>query len=300
MNRNTLVIEGAGLIGGRNVTVVGRSVDPRYALPGNAAYVSGDFAQLHLLRTLLDRHDEVIHLAYATVPNTSYDNPLGDLLENLPATVQLFSEVAGRGSRLVLISSGGTVYGEAATLPITEQHPTNPISPYGVTKLTLEKYARLYSVTRGLDVVCVRPANAYGEGQRPFTGQGFIATAMASMMRSESVKIFGEHGTVRDYIHIDDIAKGIISALDFGKKGETYNLGTGLGFSNLEVVEAIAPLLKEFGCNVQTIHDAERPFDVRSNVLDSSKLQALTGWCPSISFEEGLLRTRDWLRNYAI
>lgn len=305
MSRTTLLVGGGGFIGahlvplllasGRRVTVIGRSAQPRSALPDGVRYVAGDFADPATIRPLLSAHAEVVHLAYATVPNTSYDNPLGDLLENLPPTVQLFSLAAEFGLRLVLVSSGGTVYGEACSLPITEDHPTYPISPYGVTKLTLEKYARLYFATRGLDFVCVRPANAYGEGQRPFVGQGFIATAMASALRGEPVRIFGAHGTVRDYMHVHDIATGIFAALEQGEVGAAYNLGSGVGRSNLDVVEAMAPLLGEIGCTIQTEHAPERPFDVRANVLDSGRLTARTGWRPSVDFVDGLRRTRNWL-----
>lgn len=305
MSGDVLIIGGGGFIGarlapqllaaGRRVTVLGRSPAPRHALPEGVRYVAGDFSRLEVLRPLLETHGEVVHLAYATVPNTSYDNPLGDLLENLPPTVQLFAAAASAGCRLVLVSSGGTVYGEASVLPVSERHPTYPISPYGVTKLTLEKYANLYAATHGLQVVCVRPANAYGEGQRPFAGQGFIATAMGSTMRGEPVTIFGARGTVRDYLHVDDLAAGIVCALLRGKPGETYNLGSGTGLSNLAVVEAIAPLLREIGHAVRVVHAAERPFDVRANVLDSTKLQTHTHWAPSVDFATGLLRTRDWL-----
>jgi UDP-glucose 4-epimerase len=275
---------------------MGRSRITGRDLSDGADYVSGDFGNVDLIRSLLARHDEVIHLAYATVPNTSFDNPLGDLLENLPATVQLFAEVAAAGSRLVLVSSGGTVYGEGLTLPISEDHPTLPISPYGVTKLTLEKYAYLYSVTHRLNVVCVRPANAYGEGQAPFSGQGFVATAMAAALRGVPIRIFGPSGSVRDYLHVADIAEGIVATLDRGIAGQTYNLGSGKGRSNLEVVDAIRPLLREVGCEALTIHEAARVFDVHENVLDSSRLRSLTGWQPTIEIEEGLRRTRDWLR----
>lgn len=310
MSRSTLVVGGGGFIGarlvplllgsGRRVTVLGRSAVPHSALPAGVEYVVGDFGRAELIRPLLAAHGEVVHLAYATVPNTSYDNPLGDLLENLPPTVQLFALAAELGLRLVHVSSGGTVYGEAAALPITEEHTTHPISPYGVTKLTLEKYAHLYAVTRGLDVVCLRPANAYGEGQRPFTGQGFIATAMASAMRGDAVRIFGAHGTVRDYIHVHDLAAGILAALERGETGGVYNLGSGVGRSNLDVVEAMAPPLEEIGCTVRTTHAPERPFDVHANVLDCSRLIAHTGWRPSVGFQEGLLRTRDWLLSHAV
>jgi UDP-glucose 4-epimerase len=309
MRRATLVIGGSGFIGaclvplllgsGRRVTVLGRNAAPSTALPDGVEYVAGNFGRTELIRPLLSVHPEVVHLAYATVPHTSYDNPLGDLFENLPPTVQLFALAAELGLRLALVSSGGTVYGEASVLPITEEHATHPISPYGVTKLTLEKYAHLYAVTRGLDVVCLRPANAYGEGQRPFTGQGFVATAMASAMRGEAVRIFGARGTVRDYIHVNDLAAGILAALEQGEMGAVYNLGSGVGRSNLDVVEALVPLLGEIGCTVRTTHAPKRPFDVRTNVLDCSKLSAQTGWRPSVGFEEGLLRTRDWLMSHA-
>ena len=242
----TLVIGGAGYIGahlvpqligtGRRVTILGRGAVPAHGLPAGAAYVIGDFAQRELVRDLLESHQEVIHLAYATVPNTSFENPLADLLQNLPSSVQLFSEVANRGAKLVLVSSGGTVYGEASELPIRETHPKRPISPYGVTKLTVESYAHLYAVTHGLKFVCVRPANAYGVGQRPFIGQGFIATAIASAIKGIPIEIFGKTGTVRDYIYVSDLASGIVSALDHGHLSETYNIGSGVGLSNLEIV----------------------------------------------------------------
>jgi UDP-glucose 4-epimerase len=284
---------------GRHVTVVGRKAQPLYALPDEATYVAGGFEQVDLLDDLLDRHEEVVHLAYATVPNTSFDDPLADLLQNLPLTVQLFSEVAARGGRLILISSGGTVYGEAASLPIREDHPTNPISPYGVTKLTLEKYAQLYAVTHGLNVICVRPGNAYGVGQRPYAGQGFVSTAMTSVMRGQPIKIFGLQGTIRDYIYVSDLAAGIVSALEHGHSSEIYNLGSGVGRSNLDVIQAMIPLMREIGCNVCVEHLPERVFDVHANVLDSTKLQEHTGWVPEVEFLEGLIRTRDWLRNYS-
>lgn len=307
---NTLVIGGGGYIGaylvpmliagGRQVTVMGRGGKPHYALPDGATYVAGDFGQRELISGLLDRHQEIIHLAYATVPNTSFENPLADLLQNLPPTVQLFSEVAERGGKLILISSGGTVYGEAVKPPICEDHPTRPISPYGVTKLTLENYARLYAVTHGLKFVCVRPANAYGVGQRPFIGQGFISTAIASAMRGQPIKIFGQDGTVRDYIYVSDLASGIMAALESGQMSETYNLGTGAGLSNKGVIQILSPLMKRMGFETIVEHLPERPFDVKANVLDSTKLQMQTGWKPRIDIEEGLRLTSEWIRSGSV
>ncbi len=302
---STLVIGGGGYIGhflveqllasGRRVTVLGRSSQPRYKVPSGVTYIAGDFAHKSLICSVLDTHQEVIHLAYATVPNTSFQNPLADLEQNLPATVQLFDEVSRRNLKLVLVSSGGTVYGEALSLPIDEQHPTKPISPYGVTKLTLESYAYLYAHTHNLQFTCVRPANAYGVGQRPFIGQGFIATAIASSIKGSSVKIFGAAGTIRDYLYVSDVASGIFHALENGKLSEIYNLGSGVGFSNIDVINTIKPLMNEIKCDVHVEHLPERGFDVNANVLNSEKLKTDTGWEPKIGFEAGLINARDWL-----
>lgn len=305
MAMRTLVIGGAGFIGshlvtellssGRNVTVLGRRETLDKALPHGVTYAAGDFAERNLIDSLLDTHQEIIHLAYATVPNTSFENPLGDLLQNLPPTEELFSAVATKGRKLLLVSSGGTVYGQAGILPICEDHPTRPISPYGVTKLTLENYAYLYAATHGLKYVCVRPSNAYGAGQRPFIGQGFVSTAMASVMRGEPVRIFGRKGTIRDYIYVSDLASGILRALENGHLSETYNIGSGSGRSNLDVIQAMTPLMQEIGANVKLEHYPERTFDVKTNVLDSTKLFDHTGWAPVVEFDDGLRRTREWL-----
>ena len=305
---NTLVIGGAGFIGthlvskllatGRTVTILDRRTDAIQELPRGADYIAGDFGQCELIRELLRNHEEVIHLAYTSVPKTSFENPFSDLLENLPPTVQLFAETAESGRKLLFVSSGGTVYGEAGMLPIREDHPTRPISPYGLTKLTLEGYAHLYAVTHGLKFVCVRPANAFGPGQKPFTGQGFIASAMTSMMRGLPVTVFGQRGTVRDYIYVGDLAAGIVSALEKGRPSEIYNLGSGVGRTNMDVIEAITPLLEGLAYKIRIEHLPERTFDVRANILDSGKLHKDTGWSPTTPFDKGLLRTREWLKDF--
>lgn len=301
----TLVIGGAGyvgshvvpllVLGGRSVTVLGRGPQPKYPLPAEVKYITGDFGQIDLIRPLLATHSEIIHLAYATVPNTSFANPLADLLENLPPTLQLFSEAARSGIKLVLVSSGGTVYGEAVKLPISEAHRTRPISPYGVTKLTLENYAYLYATTHALEFVCVRPSNAYGVGQRPFVGQGFIATALASAIKGIPIVIFGQQGTVRDYLYISDLASGIVSALNFGHTSTTYNIGYGQGFSNLDIIDAIKKLMHASGRVVHVERLPARSFDVKSNILDSSRLRIDTGWTPRVSLSDGLAATHEWM-----
>ena len=307
----TCVIGGAGFIGrfvveellrrgDRQVVVVGRE-DNASNLPAAVRYVQHppDTTTKLLVQTL-SSVDEVIDLAYATVPQTSFQNPVNDILVNLPEAVRLFEQAAKLPLRkFVWISSGGTVYGQAQTVPLAEDHPTNPISPYGITKLAIEKYAHMYFHFSKLPIVCVRPANAFGPGQRVYVGQGFVGTAIASLLDGRAIDIFGEEGTIRDYLHVHDMATGIVAALVDGRPGEVYNLGSGEGHSNRHVVDILLPLARTQGLTPEIRILPERPFDVKSNVLDISKLHAHTGWQPAHSFRHSLQQTWDWyVENY--
>lgn len=300
----TCVIGGAGFIGrfvvaellltGREVTVIGRSPAEKVPLLPGAVYVQvlNDESKL---REVLAETDEIIDLAYATVPQTSFQDPINDILVNLPGAVCLFSIAASLPIRkFVWISSGGTVYGQTSAQQIDEDHATSPVSPYGITKLAIEKYAHLYFEISGLPIICMRPANAFGEGQRSYSGQGFIATAIASIIDGQRITQFGYNGTVRDYLHVRDIARGIVAALEHGVVGEVYNLGSGIGFTNRQILEQLQPLAAELNKEIDVMVLPERPFDVRTNVLNSNKLMLHTGWKPELSFGQALRQTWNW------
>jgi UDP-glucose 4-epimerase len=301
----TCVIGGGGFIGahliaallasGRDVIALGRRASRPEKLPAKATYLMCDYGDRVSLRQAIADCGEVIDLAYATVPQTSFANPVFDLQSNLTPAVALLEEARDHPHlrRLVITSSGGTVYGVADRLPIIEEDRTAPISPYGITKLTIERYAAMFFQIYGVPSIIVRPANAYGLGQRPFTGQGFIATAMGKIIQNEEVVIFGESGTIRDYIHVRDIADGIVSALDHGQAGEIYNIGSSVGRSNRDVLDAIAPLAQQADLSMRVNTIAPRSFDVPANVLSFGKLLHCAGWQPRVAFEEGLAEMWD-------
>ncbi|MEI6321645.1 MAG: NAD-dependent epimerase/dehydratase family protein [bacterium] len=295
----TVIIGGGGFIGRRvtkllttqrsQIIVLGRAAVPICELPPESIYLSGDYGDRKTLQSVLEPGCEVIDLAYSTVPKTSFENPVFDLVSNLPCSVGLLEECLRVGvGRLVLVSSGGTVYGSVDSLPITEDHPTRPISPYGITKLAIDRYAMMFHRNNSLPVTVVRPGNAYGEDQRSGTGQGFIAAAIDAILSRNEIEIFGVHGTIRDYIHVNDVASGIVAALEKGEDGAIYNIGTGIGSSNADVIKMLEVLAVDEGIDVKQITRPARRFDVEANILDSTRLWQRSGWKAKVDIEQGI------------
>lgn len=296
----TLVIGGAGFIGqallqviandgSRRITVLGRSSRPRHPLPAQVRYIQGDAGNHGLMAELLQDCDEVVDLAYATVPQTSFIDPLFDVTANLPTavnTLQLASKAALR--RYLLVSSGGTVYGNTAVEFISEAHPTNPVSPYGISKLVTEKYALFFHQMNQLPIVIARPGNPFGVQQIGQTTQGFIGAAIAAIRAQRSITVYGDRGTVRDYLHVDDLAQGLAALLNHGHPGVVYNLGSGVGHDNMQVLALLELLAQADGLEVNTLHQPARAFDVQHNVLDSSLALHHCGWKPHLSLRNGL------------
>jgi len=290
------LIGGAGLIGkrlakkllelDRSVIVLDRS--PPAAPVDGIEYVVGDYGDESTFSGVIGKCDEIIDLAYASQPKSSFEDPLSDLNQNVAPAVTLFRRVIGsrRIRRIIFISSGGTVYGSVPATPIREDAGTAPISPYGITKLTIEKYAFMFHRTHNLPVIVARPANAYGPGQQPFLGQGLVATAIGCALRGQRLPVYGN--TVRDYVYIDDLAAGIAALLVAGRCGEAYNIGSGVGLSSLEVVARLRALASRNAAKLEIEELPGRSFDVPANVLDISKISAETGWRPRMDFDEGL------------
>jgi UDP-glucose 4-epimerase len=304
------LIGGSGFIGsslipsllesGREVIVTGRKISNDLMFSNGVNYLFGDLADEKFLRGLLSKVDEVIYLAHTWMPQ---QNQLIKTIEKNELTINLnnalnFFEIASYSNikKIILISSGGAVYGNVNTPVISEDHSTNPISSYGILKLTIEKYAALFFKLKKLPIVIARPSNVYGINQKPFTGQGFIATAIASIIKEEEIYIYGEKGSVRDYIYADDLSDALLLMLSDGSPGEIYNIGTGLGFNNMDILNLIKnnSILNKSEFKIKLL--PSRNCDVLSNILDCEKFKKCSGWEPKVNIHEGL---NNVIKNFA-
>lgn len=257
-------------------------------------WFEGDFVNCEHVAQAVMGCDVIYHLVSTTLPRSSNENPTYDIETNLVATLHLL-EMARKNKvgKIIFISSGGTVYGIPQEIPIRECHPTDPLCSYGIGKLAIEKYLNLYHLLHGLEYCVLRLANPFGERQRIAAEQGAVAVFLDKALRNEEVEIWGDGSVVRDYFHVSDAVSAMIAALTYRGVSGVFNIGSGVGQSLNEIVDAIEALL---GKSVRRTYSSARAFDVPVSVLDISKARVLLDWEPQLRFAEGLARTAQWLR----
>ncbi len=306
-----LVIGGNGFIGTSLVDVlVERGIEvrvfdrypSRFGEPvGSVEYVIGDFANHGEVQQAVKGMDWVFHLAYTTLPETSNDDPMYDVRSNVVDTIQLLQECCDQSiSKFVFVSSGGTVYGVPQSVPIKEEHPTEPICSYGITKLTIEKYCNLFRRMRGLDYSVARIANPYGEHQNPKSKQGAIGVFLGQIARGETITIYGDGEVVRDFIYIRDSAEAICACAEYKTSDDgprVFNIGSGSGVSLNQLVATIKQVV-DVDVNVSYI--PARSLDVPSNVLDITLAREKLGWNPAVDLATGLSRSWSWIRSLSL
>ncbi len=299
-----LIVGGTGFIGSHLVdTLAGQGVElvvfargpERFRPPvAEVTYVFGDLADGAALdHALSPGVDAVVHLASTTVPDTATQDPLADV-ENLRGFVRLLQLGVQRGvKKVVFASSGGTVYGLPKTLPVTEDHATDPICSYGVTKLAMEKYLQCYAHLYGLQYVTLRLANVYGIRQDPERTQGAIAIFLAKALRGEPLTVWGDGSVIRDFVHVRDVARLCSLTLHSSAVG-VFNAGSGKGVSINDLVRLISAQLDR---SLEIVRQPPREFDVPAVVLDCGKARAVYSWQPQVDLANGLAEVTDWLQH---
>ena len=245
--------------------------------------------------SILKNQEVVYHLVSTTVPTTSNQHISQELVSNVVFSANLFEACIRCGvKKVVFISSGGTVYGKEVDCPLKEKTATNPISSYGVQKVTIEKLLYLYRYMYGLDYRIIRLANPYGPYQRPNGVLGAVTTFTYKALKGDEITVYGDGSVVRDFIYIDDAIRAIMKIAKGENKHRTFNLGCGYGTSIKQVLETIE---KALGKSMNVSYIEGRKVDVPVNYLDISRYEKYYGALNLISLEEGVKKTADFMKH---
>ncbi len=303
---NIVVTGAAGFIGshmarrhladGHRVVVVDNlSTGLREKVPEGARLVEADIADVDLEPLLREEKiDFVSHHAAQIDVRHSVSDPLFDARSNILGSLKLFEACRRTGTKHVLFSStGGALYGEPdGGVPAPESHPTNPISPYGCAKLSIEKYLHYYRVIHGFKTQIFRYANVYGPGQNGMGEAGVVAIFCEAILHGRTPKIRGDGGQTRDYVYVGDLVRAAAAAIPTDKSG-TWNLGTGKETSVNELFREVA---KSLDYDKQPEYTPLPPGEQRRSVLDSSRVRTDFGLPEWTSLEEGLKETAAYFR----
>lgn len=298
-----LIVGGNGFIGthlvdrllesGHSVRIYGRGPNRFRAVPQRAEYVQGELGNYGLIREAIEGMEVVYHLASTTLPKTSNDDPIYDVRSNLIDTIQLLEACVEAGVRRVIFASSVGVYGLPETLPIDENHPTNPITSYGISKLAIEKYLGLFDYLYGLDYVALRIANPYGPYQNPAGQQGVVSIFLHRLHMGQPLTVWGDGSTLRDYLYISDLVDALERAAEAEPRERVLNVGSGHGISINELLELMAEVV---GAQLTVEYLPARALDIPASVLDIRQAKANLGWTPHTEVADGVAQAWNWIR----
>jgi UDP-glucose 4-epimerase len=307
---NALVTGGAGFIGshlvdrllveGHCVTVVDNFVTGKRSNLQPAVFQNPKFQLVEMdirdsgIKDLLSdlKCDVVFHLAAQMNVRNSVQNPLYDSSVNVLGTINVAQACSLTGvKRLIFASSGGCIYGPPDAIPVDENFPTRPHSPYGASKLAAEIYIGTYSELFGLSATTLALGNVYGPRQDPKGEAGVIAIFSTAAMEGRQRTIFGDGSSSRDYIHIDDVIDAFLLAVLKGERPR-YNIGSGMATQIKELHSLVAIAV---GVDDKPVYRPARLGELQAITLDCSRATADLGWHPKWSLSEGVYQTVHWL-----
>lgn len=315
-----LVTGGAGYIGsfmtkrllerGDEVVVVDSlERGNKEAVDSKAKFLQGNLLDDSFVESIFqnEKFDAVINFAGFISMSESMENPFIYFQNNVSSSLKILEQMAKTGSDNFIFSSSAGVYGNPVKLPIPEDHPTNPENPYGESKLMVEKIMKWYGITKKLNSVALRYFNASGASLDASLGENhspeshIIPNIIKALLENREFKLFGsdyktKDGTcVRDYIHVLDLVEAHLLAIEKLKSSPgnyVFNVGTGNGYSNKEVVEMVE---KVSGQKVNLKYSGRRPGDADELVADSAKIKSELGFSPKYSDLETIIKTAwEW------
>jgi len=291
-----LITGGAGFIGSHiaealapenDVVILDNlSTGSRENVPPDVTLVEADIREYDRLSEVMNGVDLVFHHAAVVSVEQSVEDPLSTQEVNAQATVQLL-EYARRESVRVVFASSAAVYGHPESVPISESAPTNPTSPYGLTKLTAERYCRLYAELYDLDTVALRYFNVYGPRQTAGDYSGVISIFMKQARTGGPITVHGDGSQTRDFVHVDDVVRANIAAAVRGESGSVYNVGTGESISISELAELIRELTPT-NDEIDISYTSGRTGDIEQSRSNVERLSSELDILPKVELQSGL------------
>jgi UDP-glucose 4-epimerase len=300
-----IVTGGAGFIGshlvdayldaGHDVLVIdslwehggGRRVNVR----SGVSLVHMDIRDESIGRVFADFKPDVVshHAAQHSVAISARD-PIYDAQVNVVGLLNVLENAARSGARKIIFASSGATFGTPGRLPITDETPQRPTSPYGITKMVGEHYLRFYQDSKGLDFTALRYGNVYGPRQDPNGEAGVIAIFAAHFLAREGVRIDWDGEQTRDYVYVADVARANLAALEHGSNS-CYVIGTGARTSVNQIYDA---LVEVSGFRAPIERAPQRVGDARDAQFDSARARAELGWSPSTPLADGIRATYEY------
>lgn len=273
----------------------------RFNLDGlNVDFVEGDIRDKDLMEKVILGSDFIFNLAAQVSYIDSKNEPFLDLDINGKGhltVLEVMKTVAPKAR--IMFSSSRLVYGKILSTPVNEDHPTHPLSLYGIHKLTGEKYYRYYYDTFNLDTIVARIPNPYGPRQHmKHSKYSIVGWFMRQAMDNGTITIFGDGKQERDYLYIDDIVDGLIALAESGRAGEVYNLGTQERVTFVDMVDAVLKETESGKKEYIPWPDNYEKNETGSYVADTSKIERDTGWKAKVSLEEGMRRMAEYYKKH--
>ena len=265
----------------------------RANVPERASFVHMDVRDDGVGRIFAEFKPEVVshHAAQHSVAISSRD-PIYDAQVNVVGMLNVLESAVKNSCRKVIFASSGATFGNPEMLPITDDTPQRPTSPYGITKMVTEHYLRFYQAEKGLDFTALRYGNVYGPRQDPNGEAGVISIFIGKFLQREGVRIDWDGEQTRDYVYAGDVARVNVAALDRGSGG-CYVIGTGVKTS----VNAIYRALVEIsGFEAPVTHAPRRPGDARDAQFDASRARKELGWSASTTLIDGMRATYEYFK----
>ena len=292
--KSILVTGGAGFIGSHIVDALVDQNDVRVLdslstgthsnLHPDARLVEGDIRDGETVDAAMEGVDIVFHKAAMVSVPASVEQPKTCHDVNGTATLKLLEAARANDSRVVFASSAA-IYGHPDGVPISEDAPKRPASPYGLEKLTADYYTRIYTERYGLETVSLRYFNVYGPRQTGGQYSGVISTFLDQARAGEPITVEGDGEQTRDFVHVDDVVQANLRAATTESTGTSYNIGTGSNITIRELAETVQAVT---ATNSEIVHTDPRPGDIELSEADISKAQDELGYTPTVTIEDGL------------